>query len=426
VPSSKRVDSSSRADQAPGSEGQASCCIAGCGPAGALAGYLLARAGIDVVVLERHGDFLRDFRGDTIHPSTLEILDQVGLADRFLALPHRKVSTVIGRTASGQEISFSLSRLPTKFPYIAFVPQWDFLEFITREAARFSTFRLVRNADVVGLIEEDGRVCGVRYREGSGERAIRAALTIGADGRSSTTREAARLPGIDTAPAIDVLWFRVSRRLDEAEAVAARLGVGRIVVMLDRGEYWQVAYVIAKGTAERIRSAGLDAFRRDIAEVAPDLADRADELQDWDQIKLLTVKADRLTRWHRPGYLAIGDAAHAMSPIGGVGINIAIHDAVVAANVLWKPLAVGRVAESDLAEVQRRRERAVRVVQAFQAAVQNRVLTPALEGRRAPVIPLVARIVARTPVLRDLPPRLIAFGVSRPRVETPELQSGGR
>jgi 2-polyprenyl-6-methoxyphenol hydroxylase-like FAD-dependent oxidoreductase len=397
------------------------CCIAGCGPAGAVLAFLLARAGVDVTVLEKHGDFLRDFRGDTIHPSTLEVLDQLGLADRFLSLPHRKVSTIIGRTATGQQISFSLARLPTRFPYIAFVPQWDFLEFMTAEARRFPAFHLLRKAEAVGLLEASGTVRGVRYRDDEGEHELEAILTIGADGRSSTTRDAAQLPRIETAPAIDVLWFRVSRRPTEAEAIAARLGRGRILVMLDRGDYWQVAYVIAKGTAAQIRAAGLEAFRRDVTAVAPDFGDRAGELQNWDQIKLLTVKADRLTRWHRSGYLAIGDAAHAMSPIGGVGINVAIHDAVVAANVLWSPLREGRVADADLATVQRLREPAVRLIQAFQAAIQNTVLKPTLELARAPTIPLAGRVIARVPVLRDLPPRLVAFGWSRPRVESPDV-----
>jgi 2-polyprenyl-6-methoxyphenol hydroxylase-like FAD-dependent oxidoreductase len=395
--------------------------IAGCGPAGAMAGYLLARAGVPVVILEKHGDFLRDFRGDTIHPSTLEILDQLGLADRFLALPHHKVSKIVARSLSGQQVVFSLARLPTRFPYIAFVPQWDFLEFLTREAARFPAFTLKRNAEAVDLIQRDGVVSGVRYRDAGGVHDLDATLTMGADGRTSVTREAAALPRTESSPPMDVFWFRLPRRPDEVEAVAGRLGVGKICVLLARGDYWQVAFVIRKGEADTIRAAGLDAFHRDIVSVAPELSDRVTEIRDWNAVKLLTVKADRLTRWHKPGYLAIGDAAHAMSPIGGIGINVAIHDAVVAANVLWKPLRDGTITDADLALVQRRRERAVRLIQAFQSAVQTRFLKPALESTHPPSFPLLVRLLARLPVLRDLPPRLVAFGVSRPHVESPEL-----
>jgi 2-polyprenyl-6-methoxyphenol hydroxylase-like FAD-dependent oxidoreductase len=384
-----------------------------------MAGYLLARAGVPVLVLEKHGDFLRDFRGDTIHPSTLEILDELGLADRFLALPHSKVSTIMLRSTSGQTVSLSLSRLPTKFPYIAFVPQWDFLEFLTAEAQRFPTFQLKRNAEAVDLIQSDGVVSGVRYVDADGTHDLSAPLVIGADGRASRTREAAALPRVESSPPMDVFWFRVSRRPDEPEAVAGRVGAGKLCVMLNRGGYWQIAYLIPKGGADRIRAAGIGAFRRDVASVAPELSDRVAEIRDWDEVKLLTVRADRLIRWHKPGYLAIGDAAHAMSPVGGVGINVAIHDAVVAANVLWQPLREGRVTEADLARVQQLRERAVRIIQAFQSVVQTRFLKPALESTRPAEIPLVVRVVARVPVLRDLPPRLIAFGISRPHVESP-------
>jgi 2-polyprenyl-6-methoxyphenol hydroxylase-like FAD-dependent oxidoreductase len=395
------------------------CAIAGCGPAGAMLGYLLARAGIDVVVLEKHGDFLRDFRGDTIHPSILEILDELGLAEPFLALPHSEVSNVGGRTTTGQSIAFTFKRLSTKFPFIAFVPQWDFLEFMTARAARFPSFTLVRNAEALDLIERDGVVRGIRYRDTSGTQELTALLTIGADGRSSRTREAAGLPRVETSPPMDVLWFRLTRHPDEARAIAGRLGAGRVLVMLDRGDYWQIAFVIAKGTADQFRSAGLDRFRHDIVNVAPELADRVAEITDWEQVKLLTVRADRLVRWHKPGYLAIGDAAHAMSPIGGLGINVAIQDAVAAANVLWRPLSEGRVSDADLSEVQRRRERPVRLMQAFQAGIQNRFLKPTLDATSPPSIPWIVRMIARLPVLRDIPPRLIAFGIDRPHVESP-------
>ena len=399
-----------------------SCCIAGCGPAGALAGYLLARAGVSVMVLEKHGDFLRDFRGDTIHPSTLEILDDLGLADRFLNLPHSKVSKVSVRTTRGQKIVLSFERLPTKFRFIAMVPQWDFLEFLTKEAARFPTFRLVRNAEVIGLLKTDGVdgvFRGVRYRDDAGEHEVESLLTIGADGRASATREVADLPQVQAAPPMDVFWFRLSRPPGELTEIGLRLGTGLGLVLLDRGEYWQVAYIIPKGAADRIRSQGLDGFRRAIVSVAPELQDRVAEIRDWDQVKLLTVRADRLTRWHRPGYLAIGDAAHAMSPVGGVGINIAIHDATVAANVLWRPLLTGALTESDLAKVQRQREFAVRVIQAFQSALQARIIKPMLDANEPPSLPWLLRAILQVPVLRDVPPRLVAFGIHRPHVESP-------
>ena len=395
------------------------CAIAGSGPAGAVLGLLLARAGIDVVVLEKHNDFLRDFRGDTIHPSTLELLDQLGLAEEFLKLPHSRVSGVRLQTTAGQTLSISLERLRSKFPFIAFMPQWDFLDFITQHASRLPSFTLCRNAEVTGLIERDGRVAGLRFRDSSGEHELAADLTVGADGRSAITRDAANLPRIETSPPIDVFWFRLPRHSSEAEAVAGRLGPGLLLVMLNRNEYWQIAFIIPKGKGDEIRARGLDAFRQDIVRVAPELADRVDRLTSWDEVKLLTVKVDRLTRWHKPGYLAIGDAAHAMSPVGGLGINVAIQDAVAAANVLWRPLAEHRLAESDLAAVQQRRERAVRVLQAFQGFVQTRFLKPALMSKTVPSFPWFIRAVLRTPILRDIPPRMIALGIDRPHIESP-------
>jgi 2-polyprenyl-6-methoxyphenol hydroxylase-like FAD-dependent oxidoreductase len=395
------------------------CAIAGCGPAGAVLGFLLARAGIDVVVLEKHGDFLRDFRGDTIHPSTLELLDELGLAGEFLQLPHSKVSSIRLQTTAGQALSVSLERLPSKFRFIAFMPQWDFLEFMTRHAGRFPSFTLLRNAEVIDLLEKDGRVTGVRYRDAAGDHELSATLTIGADGRSAVTRDAARLPRLETSPPIDVFWFRLPRRHDEFEAVFGRVGPGLLLVMLDRNDYWQVAFVIAKGKGDEIRARGLDAFRNDIVRVAPELADRVGQISSWEDVKLLTVRVDRLTQWHKPGYLAIGDAAHAMSPVGGVGINVAIHDAVVAANVLWRPLSDGRVSDDDLAEVQRRRERAVKTIQGFQGFVQTRFLKPALMTQQTPSIPWLVRLALRIPVLRDIPPRMIALGIDRPHIESP-------
>jgi 2-polyprenyl-6-methoxyphenol hydroxylase-like FAD-dependent oxidoreductase len=403
---------------------EARCCIAGCGPAGAILGLLLARAGVEVVVLEKHADFLRDFRGDTIHPSTLEILNDLGLAQRFLELPHTRVSQLVMRLPSGPALHLDFRRIPSHFPFIVFVPQWDFLRFVTTEAARYPTFKLVMQAEVEDLLIDDGRVSGVRYRSPDGPHEVRALLTVAADGRGSRTREAARLPLIETSPPMDVLWFRLSRRPDEPDMVELRPSPGRFVVLLNRRDYWQVAYIIPKGMFEQVRADGLDVFRRSVAEGAPQLVDRVGELQDWDAVKLLTVRADRLGRWYRPGLLCIGDAAHAMSPIAGVGINVAIQDAVEAANLLWRPLRRGNVGIRDLARVQRRRELPMRVIQAFQGLLQERLLKPTLgDASVPPELPSVVRAALGIPWLRDLPARFIGLGLWRPRVRTPVLLS---
>lgn len=400
------------------------CCIAGCGPAGALLGFLLARAGVGVLVLEKHGDFLRDFRGDTIHPSTLEILDELGLSERFLTLPHSQVSVFTIRTTAGETVSIDLRGMRTRFPFIAFVPQWDFLSFITREAQRYPNFRLVMNAEVTDLLMEGGVTQGVRYRTPDGDREVRAMLTVGADGRTSRTRETAGLPQSTTSPPMDVLWFRLSRRSGDRGSAEAVIGRGHFVASFERGDYWQIAYAIPKGGATDVRAAGLETFRRSVVALIPMFADRVDELQDWEQVKLLTVRADRLKRWYRPGYLAIGDAAHAMSPVAGVGINVAIQDAVVAANVLWKPLRRGTVSIRDLARVQRRRELSVRIIQGMQEFMHRRLLQPTMLGSGgAPRIPPAVRILLHAPVIRGLLPQLVAFGVLRPHVQSPALDS---
>lgn len=398
------------------------CIVAGCGPAGAVLGLLLARAGVRVVVFEKHGDFLRDFRGDTIHPSTLEILDQLGLADDFLRLPHSRLSNVNGIAAAGPPISFTFKRLRTRFPFIAFVPQWDFLNFITAEAKKYSAFTLRMNTDITDLLIEDGAVAGVRYRDADGsDGEMRAPLTVGTDGRASTTREAAGLRSVASAPPIDVLWFRLPRKPEEAEALAGRAGIGQAAVLIDRREYWQVAYLIPKGEGERIRDRRIERFRDDVVRLLPEMHDRVHEIADWNQVKLLTVKSDRLTLWYRRGYLAIGDAAHAMSPVGGIGINIAIHDSVAAANILWQPLRRRTVSENDLARIQEERETPVRIVQAAQSFIQSRLVGRFLKATKPPAFPAAFRLLVRIPILRDIPPRFVAFGIGRPRVQSPRL-----
>jgi 2-polyprenyl-6-methoxyphenol hydroxylase-like FAD-dependent oxidoreductase len=359
----------------------ATCCVIGCGPAGAILGLMLAREGVDVLVLEKHADFLRDFRGDTIHPSTMEIMDELGLAEGLLDLEHTKAPRLEARLPGGTVTVADFRRLRTRYPYITFMPQWDFLDYVTGEAQHYPNYRLEMNAEAKELILEDGTVRGVRYETPEGTREARALLTVAADGRSSPFREQAGLRMVRTSPPIDVLWFRLSRREGDPRDTFGYAGGGRFMVVINRGEYWQIAYVIRKGEYQSVRDAGLEAFRRSVGETIPDLADRTGELQDWEDVKLLSVQANRLRRWHRPGLLCIGDAAHAMSPVGGVGINLAVADAVAAANALAGPLGEGRVRSRDLMAVQLRRELPTRAIQAFQSFAQRRVVSSALAGR---------------------------------------------
>jgi 2-polyprenyl-6-methoxyphenol hydroxylase-like FAD-dependent oxidoreductase len=387
------------------------CTIAGCGPAGAMLGLLLARKGMDVLVLEKHGDFLRDFRGDTIHPSTMEIMDELSLADRLLLLPHTKASQLRFRTPQGAATLADFGRLRTRFPYLAFMPQWDFLDFVTDEAGRYPNFRLEMNAEVRGLVEEGSVVRGVRYEAPDGAHEVRAPLTVAADGRSSRVREQAGLEVVATAPPIDVLWFRISRRKGDPEEPTGYIGGGRFVVLINRGDYWQVGYVLPKGADRRVRAAGLESFRRSVGEAVPEVADRTDEIQDWDQVKLLSVQVNRLRRWYRPGLLCIGDAAHAMSPVGGVGINLAIQDAVAAANALAEPLRTGRAELRHLRAVQRRRELPIRILQGLQSLAHRRVVAPAVGGGGIPSPPPPVRALLGLRIVHDLPARVIAFGI---------------
>jgi 2-polyprenyl-6-methoxyphenol hydroxylase-like FAD-dependent oxidoreductase len=395
---------------------RAACCVVGGGPAGMMLGYLLARAGVDVLVLEKHGDFLRDFRGDTVHPSTLEVMHELGLLEAFLRRPHQKVAELAGEVGGETAMIADFRHLPVRCGFIAFMPQWDFLDFLADEARRLPAFRLQMNAEAATLIEEDGRVAGVRGRSPVGDFEVRAALTVAADGRHSLLRERAGLPLEEFGAPMDVLWMRLSKRASDPAAVLGRINAGRVFITLDRGDYWQCAYVIAKGGYDEVRAAGLPALREGVAAVAPFLAGRTGELRTWDDVKLLTVQVNRLRRWHRPGFLCIGDAAHAMSPVGGVGINLAIQDAVAAANRLAAPLLGGAAGDDALAGVQRRREWPTRMTQRLQLIVQKAVIGRVLAGGGPTRLPWPARLLNRFPRLRRLPARLVGMGFRPERV----------
>lgn len=381
------------------------CCVVGGGPAGAVLALMLARQGLQVTLLEEHHDFDRDFRGDTIHPSVLEIMDELGLVDRLLELPHTKIRGL------GQPFNMPFERLKTRYPYIMMVPQARFLEFITGEAARYPGFRMVMGARAEALIIEAGEVRGVTYRSAEGPRELRADLTVGADGRFSRIRRLAGFEPIKSDQAIDVLWFRLPRAAGDSDQLQARIQRGHILVMLNRFDHWQLGYVIEKGQYQELRKAGLEVLRQAIVETAPDMADRVGLLQDWKQMSLLSVESNRLLRWYRPGLLLIGDAAHTMSPVAGVGINYAIQDAVEAANLLGAPLREGRLRTSDLAAVQRRRELPTRVIQTLQEVIQRRILGPALRDGGSVSLPLPLRVIGRVPFLRRPLVRLLTFGL---------------
>jgi 2-polyprenyl-6-methoxyphenol hydroxylase-like FAD-dependent oxidoreductase len=392
--------------------------IAGGGPAGVMAGLLFARAGCSVRVLEKHADFFRDFRGDTVHPSTLELLRELGLIDEFLKRPHDEVRTLTARVADRQITIADMSHLTVASRFVALMPQWDFLDFLAQEARHYPSFQLEMEAEAVGLLFDDERVGGVKLKDG---REIRARLTIAADGRSSVLRDAAGLPRKDLGAPIDVLWFRLPKEKTATNATGATFGAGTLVVQIDRGDYWQCAYVVPKGAADEIRVKGIAAFRDDVARAAPELAPVVGTLADWEQVKLLSVSLDRLTRWWRPGLLAIGDAAHAMSPVGGVGINLAVQDAVAAANILAEPLARHDDVDSLLDRVEKRREFPTALIQRSQKAVHDRVLTP-LVLRKAVLdrVPLALRLFERFPVLRRIPARLVGLGIRREHIRSPD------
>jgi len=397
------------------------CAIAGGGPAGMMLGFLLARSGVDVLVLEKHADFLRDFRGDTIHPSTLEVMHELGLLDQFLKLPHQKVRELSGMIGDETVTFADLSHLPTRCHFIAFIPQWDFLDFLTDQGKRYPGCKLKMKAEVDDLIWNGDRVVGLKAQLPRGMLEVHADLVVGADGRHSAVRRLAGLEVEDLGAPMDVLWLRLSKRPGDGSQAVGRFQAGRLFVMLDRGDYWQCAYVIPKDGFNQIRCKGLDAFRRDIARLNPALAGRVHEIASWDDVKLLTVRVDRLKRWYRPGLLCIGDAAHAMSPVGGVGINLAIQDAVAAANILAEPLREGAVSEALLRKVQERRQWPTRMTQALQIFIQNRVIRNVLSMTTQPRPPFAVMLLKRFPWLRRIPGRLIGMGFRPEHVRLSEV-----
>jgi 2-polyprenyl-6-methoxyphenol hydroxylase-like FAD-dependent oxidoreductase len=397
------------------------CCVAGGGPAGMMLGFLLARAGVDVVVLEKHADFFRDFRGDTIHPSTLELMFELGLLDEFLKLPHQKVDRLTMQFGDAHIRMIDLTHLPTHCKYIALMPQWDFLNFLAAHGQSYKSFDLRMQAEATDLIEEAGRVTGVRARTPDGELTVRADLVVGADGRHSTVRDRAGLKSDDYGAPMDVLWFRLPRREADETETFGHIEAGAMMIMLNRGDYWQCAYVIPKGGIDRVQAEGLDAFRKRVAFMSPFLADRVGDLKSFDDIKLLSVAVDRLRQWWRPGVICIGDAAHAMSPIGGVGVNIAVQDAVAAANRLAAPLKAGTASDDDLRAIEARRTFPVRFTQAIQLAMQNRIVSRALVTTQRPKPPVLFKLFGLIPILQRIPGRLLAVGVRPEHVQTPDV-----
>jgi 2-polyprenyl-6-methoxyphenol hydroxylase-like FAD-dependent oxidoreductase len=393
------------------------CVIAGGGPAGMMLGFLLARAGVDVVVLEKHADFLRDFRGDTIHPSTLDVMHELGLLDEFLRRPHDELREVALRVGPDQVQLADFRHVPTHCKFLAMMPQWDFLDFLADHARRLPTFRLVTRAEATTLVSEDGRVAGLRARTPDGEFEVRAALVVGADGRHSTIRAQAGLEVQDMGAPMDVLWMRVARLPSDPPDLFGQVDAGRMLVMIARGDYWQCALLIPKGTDAAVRARGIGALHESILGLSPWLGERVRELADWDQVKLLSVTVDRLRQWARPGLLCIGDAAHAMSPIGGVGINLAVQDAVAAARLLAAPLREHRLELADLQRVQRRREWPTKVVQRMQLTMQDRLIRPLLNAREPVRMPGLLRLFGRFALLRRIPAWFIGVGVRPEHVD---------
>jgi 2-polyprenyl-6-methoxyphenol hydroxylase-like FAD-dependent oxidoreductase len=400
---------------------QIQCCIAGGGPAGMMLGYLLGRAGVPTIVLEKHADFLRDFRGDTVHPSTLMIMQELGLLQDFLKLPHSEIRALDVEIGGVRVKVADFARVPTACNFIALMPQWDFLNFLAGKGRRFPSLKVMMSAQVTGLLETAGRVTGVKVTTPSGSLEILANLVVGCDGRTSTVRAASGLVVESLGSPIDVLWFQLPKRIGDPEQVLARLGANTMIVSIDRTDYWQCAYVIGKGGIDRVHEQGLAVFKTAVAEGARFLSDRVDELKSFDDIKLLSVAVDRLTTWSKPGLLCIGDAAHAMSPVGGVGINLAVQDAVATANLLAVKLKAGTLRDEDLETVRRRRFFAVNVIQRMQIAVHNRVLKPTVSGgERELTVPWLVKLLDRHAWLRRWPAQFLGFGVQPEHVHSPD------
>ncbi|WFB07411.1 FAD-dependent oxidoreductase [Streptomyces sp. LX-29] len=398
------------------------CAIAGAGPAGLMLGMLLARAGVDTVVLEKHGDFLRDFRGDTVHASTLRLMGELGLQEKFSQLAHQRIHCLQVVTDDGPYTLADFRRLPGEFPYITFLPQWDFLTFLLDEASHFPHFQLLRHSEVTGVTTAEGRVDGLRYRDTEGrEHELRAELTVAADGRRSVLRESAGMEPRVFGSGIDILWFKLPKGDGDPGGMVGRLSKGQLFVRIERQTHWQAAIAVRKGGYDEIRAQGLDRFRETLVTLTPFLADRVHAVGSWDDVKVLDIQIDRLRRWWRPGLLCIGDAAHTMSPIMGVGINLAIQDAVAAANVLAEPLRSGNLTEEHLARVERRRMRPTAQTQRIQRFLQTRFLEPWVRGEGRSATPVVLRLLKRLPVLQAGPARAMAIGL-RPESPVPSLR----
>jgi 2-polyprenyl-6-methoxyphenol hydroxylase-like FAD-dependent oxidoreductase len=400
---------------------QVQCCIAGGGPAGMMLGYLLGRAGVKTAVVEKHADFLRDFRGDTVHPSTLMVMQELGLIDDFLKLPHSEIRALSVEIGSTTLKIAEFSHIPAPCKFIALMPQWDFLNFLADKGGRFPALRIMMSAQVTSLIEDAGRVVGVKVTTPGGPLEIRADLVVGCDGRASTVRAASGLVVQDLGSPIDVLWFRVSKKPGDPEQVLGRLRASTMIVTIDRTDYWQCAFVIGKGGIGRVHAAGLEEFKAAVATGAHFLSDRVDELRSFDDIKLLSVSVDRLTAWSKPGLLCIGDAAHAMSPVGGVGINLAIQDAVATANLLAAKLKAGTLQDGDLDSVRQRRLFPVKVIQGLQVAVHNRVLKPTVSGgERSLTVPWPLKMLDAVAWLRRWPAQILGLGVRPEHIRSPD------